>query len=355
MKLSMKRLKILKKNIKFRGGLLAFLKLLLLRKFTWQLQGEVFETDAMLVPLRGYEMVLGVQWLATLGNILWNFNELRMAFEYKGRTAHKAKQTPVIIELLEEYADVFVVPTSLPLERSYDHKIVLKEGSAPVNIEAMKQWPVAKTIKQLRGFLGLTGYYRRFIKGYAMISHPLTQLLKRNSFQWNQEAQAAFEELKRAMIQAPVLKLPNFKEELVIETDASGGGIGAVLQQGGHLVAYYSKSLSPRHQTLSTYEKELLAVIQALEKWRGSENYAADALSRVPTSSQLLQMVLTTVTTDLLSRIVNSWKDDTYLQTIIQKLQRGEIVKHYTWIHEQLRRKGKIVVGNDEVLRQALL
>ncbi|GJT44209.1 putative mitochondrial protein [Tanacetum coccineum] len=205
------------------------------------------------------------------------------------------------------------------------------------------------------------------------------------------------------MIQAPVLKLPNFKEELVIETEASGGGIGAVLQQGGNLVAYYSKSLSPRHQTLSTYEKELLAVIQALEKWRGylldkhfkiktvhfslkylldqrittpsqmkwlpklmgldygifykkgSENYAADALSRVPTSSQLLQMVLTIVTTDLLSRIVNSWKDDTYLQTIIKKLQRGEIVKHYTWIHEQLRRKGKIVVGNDEVLRQALL
>ncbi|GJT44210.1 hypothetical protein Tco_0952925 [Tanacetum coccineum] len=183
MKLSMKKLEIFKKNIKFRGGLLGLkdfmmiLKLLLLRKFTWQLQGEVFETDAMLVPLRGYEMVLGVQWLATLGNILWNFNELRMAFEYKGRTvtlrgtqkstlqwmqgkrliqpttelssmmlcvyhvaklsmiqAHKAKQTPVIIELLEEYADVFVVPTSLPLERSYDHKIVLKEGSAPVNV-----------------------------------------------------------------------------------------------------------------------------------------------------------------------------------------------------------------------------
>ncbi|GKC45021.1 retrotransposable element Tf2 [Tanacetum coccineum] len=409
------------------------------KKFTWQLQGKVFETDAMLVPLGGCEMVLGVQWLATLGNIQRNFSELRMAFEYKGKTVtlrgtqkttlqwmqgkkmvqptaklssmmlrvyHVAElsminvqgvaQAPAITHLLNEYADVFVVPTSLPPERSYDHKIVLKEGSMPVNvrpyrhpptqkdaienmvkellesggsayftkldlrsgyhqirmctddiakttfktheghyeflvmpfgltnapstfqalmnsvfkeylrkfvlvffddiliyskdlqshyghlklvlslfrhhtlfakhskcvfaankveylghiitrqgvetdpskIESMKQWPVPKTIKQLRGFLVLT----------------------------------AFEELKRAMIQAPVLKLPNFKEEFIIETDASGGGIGAVLQQGGHPVAYYSKSLAPRHQTLSTYEKEMLAVIHALDKWRGEKS-----------------------------------------------------------------------------------
>jgi hypothetical protein len=136
-------------------------------------------------------------------------------------------------------------------------------------IEAMKQWPQPSKIKQLRGFLGLTGYYRRFVKSYAIISHPLTQLLKKNSFHWSQTAQVAFETLKQAMIEAPVLKLPNFNEEFVVETDASGGGIGAVLQQGGHPIAYFSKTLSLRHQTLSTYERELLAVIQALDKWRG--------------------------------------------------------------------------------------
>ncbi|GJZ58817.1 hypothetical protein Tco_0614633, partial [Tanacetum coccineum] len=114
MKLSMKKLEIFKKNIKFRGGLLGLkdfmmiLKLLMLRKFTWQLQGEVFETDAMLVPLRGYEMVLGVQWLATLGNILWNFNELRMAFEYKGRTV-TLRESGVIRESQSSFASLVVM------------------------------------------------------------------------------------------------------------------------------------------------------------------------------------------------------------------------------------------------------
>nr|GFA68416.1 hypothetical protein [Tanacetum cinerariifolium] len=86
----------------------------------------------------------------------------------------------------------------------------------------------------------------------------------------------------------------------------------------GHPVAYYSKTLALRYQALPTYKKELLAVIQALDKWRGSENCAADALSRVPTSRQILQMILTIVTTNLLSRIVKSWEDDPVLQTIIQ-------------------------------------
>ncbi|GJY33020.1 retrotransposon-related protein [Tanacetum coccineum] len=88
---------------------------------------------------------------------------------------------------------------------------------------------------------------------------------------------------------------------------------------------------------------------------KGSENCAADALSRVPTISQLMQMVLTTATTDLLPKIVNSWKNDTVLQAIITRLQKGENVKHYTWNHDQLRRKGKLVIGNDTMLRQALL
>ena len=103
--------------------------------------------------------------------------------------------------------------------------------------------------------MGLTGYYRRFIKGYASISQPLTILLKKNAFQWCPQAQLAFEELKQAMIESPILALPNFNEEFIIETDASGFGIGAVLQQNGHPIAYLSKTLAPKHQALSTYER----------------------------------------------------------------------------------------------------
>ncbi|GJY04844.1 putative mitochondrial protein [Tanacetum coccineum] len=139
----------------------------------------------------------------------------------------------------------------------------------PHKIQAMVDWPVPTNLKQLRGFLGLTGYYRRFVKNYASISMPLTALLKKNAFGWNMEAQTAFEKLKSVMTQTPVLQLPDFNEVFIIETDASGIGIGAVLQQNGHPIAFLSKTLAPKHQVLSTYEKEFLAVIQALEKWRG--------------------------------------------------------------------------------------
>ncbi|GJV76184.1 putative mitochondrial protein, partial [Tanacetum coccineum] len=249
--------------------------------------------------------------------------------------------------------------------------IITKEGVSidDSKIAAMKKWPTPKTIKQLRGFLGLTRYYRRFIKGYVVISHPLTQLLNKNSFKWNQEAHKAFEELKEAMVQAPVLKLPNFEEEFVIETDASGRGNDVVLQQGGHPVAYFSKTLAPRHHSLSTYEKELLVVIQALEKWRG---YLLDRHFKIKTDQFSLkylldQRITTPSQMKWLPKLMGFDYEILYkkgeLETrcccgsaqLILKLQRGDHVKHYTWTHDLLRRKGKLVVGDNKDLKQALL
>ena len=136
----------------------------------------------------------------------------------------------------------------------------------PSKIAAVKEWPVPTTVKQLREFLGLTGYYRRFVKHYGQISKPPIDLLRKNAFHWNESTQQAFEQLKTAMVTAPVLTLPNFSKAFVVETDASGLGIGAVLMQEGHPIAYFSKALSLRHQTLSTYEKELMAVVLVVEK-----------------------------------------------------------------------------------------
>ncbi|GKB95902.1 retrotransposon-related protein [Tanacetum coccineum] len=133
-------------------------------------------------------------------------------------------------------------------------------------VQAMQYWPVPVNIEKLRGFFGLIGYYRRFVKNYAAISRPLIDLLKKNSFEWSNTAQQAFEELKVAMMNAHVLALPNFQEEFIVETDASEEGIGAVLQQQGHPIAFLSRTLAPRHKGLSTYEKELWAVLYALEK-----------------------------------------------------------------------------------------
>jgi hypothetical protein len=139
----------------------------------------------------------------------------------------------------------------------------------PSKIIAVRDWPIPANVKQLRGFLGLSGYYRKFIRHYGSISKPLTELLKKNiPFIWSPPAQQAFLTLKEALINAPVLALPDFSKPFSLETDASDVGIGAVLQQTGHPIAYLSKALGTKAKGFSTYEKECLAIILAVDKWK---------------------------------------------------------------------------------------
>nr|GEW94109.1 hypothetical protein [Tanacetum cinerariifolium] len=196
----------------------------------------------------------------------------RMCIDYKQLKEH-CDHLAQVLQVMKDntlYAKrtkcYFIVP-----QVEYLGLIISAQGVStdPSKIEAMQKLPVPLVLKQLRGFLGLTGYYRRFIKDYASISQPLVALTKKDTFKWNPSAELAYHKLKEAMVKTPMLDLPNFEQEFVVETDASGKGIGAVLCQNGHPIAYWSKTLSAKHQALLTYEKEFLAVVAALDKWKG--------------------------------------------------------------------------------------
>lgn len=132
----------------------------------------------------------------------------------------------------------------------------------------MQQWPIPKNATELRGFLGLTGCYQKFVKRYGIICKPLTTLFTKQGFVWTEEAILAFQELENAMASTPVLALPNFDLPFVVETNACATGVGAVLMQNGHPIAYMSKALGVVNLKLSIYEKEFLAVIMATDRWR---------------------------------------------------------------------------------------
>ncbi|CAH9130821.1 unnamed protein product [Cuscuta epithymum] len=135
-------------------------------------------------------------------------------------------------------------------------------------IKAMLDWPAPTNITELRGFLGLTGYYRKFVKDYGLIARPLTNRLRRGKFTWDKEAEQAFAALKHAMTTTPTLALPDFSQPFVIQTDASGEGIGAILSQNDKPIAFMSRTLGVAKRNWSTYAREMLAIIVAIRTWR---------------------------------------------------------------------------------------
>lgn len=140
----------------------------------------------------------------------------------------------------------------------------------PVMVGAVLKWPTPTTSRGLRGFLGLTGYYCRFICDYGKLTAPFTALLKKENSKWHwpMEAESAFQNQKQALTTGPVLRMPNFSQPFEIECDASGRGLGAVLMQDRQHVAYFSRILSGKLLTKSAYEKELMALVLAVQHWR---------------------------------------------------------------------------------------
>jgi hypothetical protein len=137
------------------------------------------------------------------------------------------------------------------------------------NVKVILDWEPPRSFLVLRSFLGLSSYYHKFIKNFAKITMPLTNLLKKSFkfFEWDEACDAAFETLKGILVKTSMLKLPNFDKDFEIHSNASNLAIKGVLVQGGRLVAFESKKLSKREQKWPQHEKEMWVMIHCLKTW----------------------------------------------------------------------------------------
>jgi len=149
--------------------------------------------------------------------------------------------------------------------------VISKEGVLVdlIKVKAFLQWEPQKIMTEIRSFLGLAGYYRRFIEGFSKIAMPLTQLTKKGqAFMWTEKCENSFQELKKRLTISPVLALPDPTGHFVIFCDASKMGLGCVLMQDRKVVAYSSRQLRKHDKNYLTHDLELAAIVFALKIWR---------------------------------------------------------------------------------------
>ncbi|GJR60420.1 putative reverse transcriptase domain-containing protein [Tanacetum coccineum] len=160
----------------------------------------------------------------------------------------------------------------------------------PAKIESIKDWASPKTPTEIRQFLGLAGYYRRFIEGFSKIAKPMTKLTqKKVTFEWGDKQEAAFQTLKDKLCSAPILALPQGAENFIVYCDASHKGLGAVLMQNEKVIAYASRQLKIHEKNYTTHDLELGAVVFALKIWR---HYLYGTKCTVFTDHKSLQHIL---------------------------------------------------------------
>ncbi|XP_065881830.1 uncharacterized protein [Euphorbia lathyris] len=171
--------------------------------------------------------------------------------------------------------------------------VVSKDGVMldPTKVKAIMEWNPPKSVTEVRSFLGLAGYYRRFVKGFSIIAGPLTKLLRKGVvYQWNEQCQKSFDELKKRLTSSPVLVLPSGRGGFVVYTDASKHGLGCVMMQNGKVIAYASRQLRTHEVNYPTHDLELAAIVHALKIWR---HYLYGETFQILTDHKSLKYILT--------------------------------------------------------------
>jgi hypothetical protein len=462
----------------------------------------VMNSPTIAIPMGGVDVVLGIQWLQSLGTVAFNFQELFMKFSLEGKEIEirgiTGKPSKVIISngmkkllkkghqgviaqlcsldvqtskpsipqdlqrIIDKHSKVFEdIPKGLPPTQNHDHEIHLILGSVPPNsrpyryaydqkseiermveemleagiirpnqssystpvvswedhvqhvdkviqllkekklyakpskcffgvkeveylghiishegvkvdpnkIKATMDWSIPKTLYNLRGFLGFTGYYCNFVRNYGRIEAHLMTLTKKDAFSWTPEATKYFEQLKEVMCKDPVLTTPVFTKTFIMECYASRNGIGVVLMQEGRPMDFESRPLKGKDLHKPIYEKEMMEILHALKKWRpyligshfkvktdhdslkyfleqrlsseeqekwvtkilgydfeivykkGKQNVVADALSRKDEDVEAFLCAISIIQPDWIIEARDEWKNDEKVWTLIQRLQ----------------------------------
>jgi hypothetical protein len=149
--------------------------------------------------------------------------------------------------------------------------IVTKDGIVvdPAKVTAVTEWEPPKNVGEICSFLGLAGYYQRFIENFSKIGKLMTELLKKEKqFEWTKGCENNFQELKKRLVSAPVMCLPDLEKEFQVYCDASHQGLGSVLMQGGKVAAYAFRQLKKHEVNYPTHDLELASVVHALKTWR---------------------------------------------------------------------------------------
>lgn len=289
-------------------------------------------------------------------------------------------------------------------EIEYLGHIINSQGVAtdPTKIEIIQKWPQPKSVTELRAFLGMAGYYRRFIKGYGIICRPLFDALKKDAFLWSEKQEDAFQTVKQIMSSPPVLALPDLSKPFVLEANASGTGIGAVLMQNGRPISFLSRALGTKAATSSTYEKEAMAILEAIKKWKhyfastsviirtdqqslkyiheqrliegiqhkllvkllginykveykkGRENKVADALSTATHTTEV--MAISQVIPAWIEQVIASYEQDIKCLQLITQLNIDSMaVQNFSLQNGIIRYKNKLYIGSTGQLQQQLI
>jgi hypothetical protein len=313
-----------------------------------------------------------------------------------------------VLQLLKEQ-QVYAKPSKCFFgvkEVEYLGHIVSHKGVKvdPNNIKAMMDWPIPKTLKNLRGFLGLTGYYHKFVRYYRRIAVPLMTLTKKDAFSWTLEATKYIEQLKEVMCKAPVLTTPYFTKTFIMECDALRNGIGVVLMQEGTLMDFESRPLKGKDLHKPIYEKEMMEILHALNKWccyligrhfkvktdhdslkyfleqrlsseeqqkwvtkvlgydfeivykKGKQNVVVNALSRKDENVEAFLCAISIIQLYCVIEARDEWKNDEKVWTLIQRLQQDSSASDtFTWKNDSLWYKDHLCLCKNSQLKQKVL